>query len=275
MRNFLSRSVNVLPLTVRSWIKYIPGVAACQRWLIDRVLSGRSFVHQINAGPARGLRCQIVLPRDKAFWTGTFELRFAETLKGAVREGDVCYDVGGYHGYMSGIFALAGASRVDIFEPLPKNIKQLLCLTRLNPALPFHVHNVAIGHADGMCTFSVMRDESMGKLSRSVFQPESRSHRYIEVEMARLDTCVFGWGLPAPNVVKIDVEGAEVDVIEGALRTFEKFRPIVFVEAHSKSLGEKCSIILQQIGYRIHELEEKRLPCDEVRHLVGRANGAP
>src|ERR1035437_3995460 len=110
MKTLLRNSVNLLPASTRHWIKHIPGVAAGQRWVVKHLLSGEPFVHVINAGPACGLRFEVTLPDDKAIWAGTFEPEFSQMLHDAVRQGDVCYDIGGYRGYMSGVFALAGAS---------------------------------------------------------------------------------------------------------------------------------------------------------------------
>src|ERR1700722_2389938 len=139
MKQFLRASVNALPLSVRHWIRHIPGVAALQRWLVNRFLSGESFVHTINAGPACGLRFEVTLPADKAIWAGTFEPEFSQTLHDSVHPDDICYEIGGYRGYMSGVFALAGASRVIVFEPLPDNIVRLQRLLDLNPNLPLQL----------------------------------------------------------------------------------------------------------------------------------------
>ena len=54
MKEVLRKSVNLIPLRARHGIKHLPGIAAGQRWLVNRVLSGEPFVHTINAGPARG-----------------------------------------------------------------------------------------------------------------------------------------------------------------------------------------------------------------------------
>jgi hypothetical protein len=115
MRVFLQNSVNYLPAPLRPWVRYVPGVAALQRLLVDRVLAGKTFLHTINAGPAAGLRFEVTLPLDKAVWAGTYEPAFALAIARRVRPGDVCYDIGAYRGYMTGVMAIAGASKVFAF----------------------------------------------------------------------------------------------------------------------------------------------------------------
>src|SRR5579862_1597786 len=113
MKKLLRASVNILPRAVRTWIKYMPGIAALQRWLVRKIISGEPFVHTLNGGPAAGLRFEVTLPLDKAIWAGTYEIEFAAAIALEVRNGSVCYDVGGYRGYMAGTMALAGASKVE------------------------------------------------------------------------------------------------------------------------------------------------------------------
>lgn len=268
MRRFLQSSVNLLPASARHWIKHIPGVAAGQRWLVNRVLSGQPFVHVINAGPARGLHFEVVLPCDKAVWAGTYEAEFSAALRQGVRPGDVCYDIGGYRGYMAGVFALAGASAVVVFEPLPANIKALMRLIELNPDRPLRLERTAIGNTDGAVMFRIMPDSSMGKLAHSPFQAGLCAEEVITVPIARLDTLLAERRVPPPNVVKIDVEGAEVDVLRGASRILREFRPRLFIEAHSAALADESSQILSQYGYSVRQMESGIVPPELARHLL-------
>jgi len=268
MKTLLRNSVNLLPASVRHWIKHIPVVAGGQRWLVKHLLSGEPFVHVINAGPARGLRFEVTLPADKAIWAGTFEPDFSQQLHDAVRPGDVCFDIGGYRGYMSGVFALAGASRVIVFEPLPDNLARLKRLVELNLNLPLQIQATAVGKSDGQVRFKIMPDQSMGKLAHSTFQVDQAANQEIPVKLTRLDTSVFEQGLPRPNLMKIDVEGAEVDVLDGAQRTLQECRPRILIEAHSEMLADQCTQRLVALGYKLRQLEPGRLDASQPRHLL-------
>lgn len=253
--NVLQQSVNLIPWSIRSWIKHIPVVAKLQRWFFAQFLSGKEFIHLINAGPARGLKYPVSLPKDKSIWAGTYETDFALSLASAVKPGEVCYDIGGYRGFFSGVFALAGARLVVTFEPLPENCEQLYKLAEINPHLPLRTEAIAVGDCDETVEFRVMPEASMGKISDSTFQPDVKGTKLLTVPIRKLDSLVFDDVLPAPQIIKIDVEGAEVHVLKGATKVLSIHRPRLFIEAHSQSLASSCTSILNNLNYKVTVLE--------------------
>jgi FkbM family methyltransferase len=268
----LRNSVKLVPWSFRSRVKKLPVAARVQRFITDRLLRGRSFLHTIDAGPARGLKMWITLPEDKQLWTGTYESAFAAVLRRFVRPGDICVDVGGYHGFFSGVLALAGASAVHTFEPLPANVTHIRSLIAANPGLPISLHRMAVGAEVGDTDFIVMPEASMGKLSLSSFQPERRGPEIIRVRVETIDHLVETGIVPVPNVMKIDVEGAEMQVLRGAERVLRTRRPPLFVEIHSHQLAHECATLLTTFGYHVRVLEAG-LPPDlkadpEVSHFV-------
>jgi FkbM family methyltransferase len=268
LRSLLSESVNYIPYSVRPWIKSVPGIADLQRWLVTRFLSNQPFVHTINVGPAAGLRFEVSLPNDKSVWAGVYEREFTTTIMEHVKPGDVCYDIGGYRGYMSGAMALAGATKVFAFEPLPANQRALRRLCELNPQLPVNIIAVALGAEDSAATLKVMPDASMGKLANSSFQSEVTPLSEISVTVRKIDSLLQAHEIPPPNVVKIDVEGAEADVLTGASEMLRVSRPRIFLEAHGGTLEEACSQLLLPLGYKIRRIERDILSATSARHLV-------
>jgi len=272
-RPVLERSVNLIPWRARRWIKHIPLVAPLQRLFFRKFLSGREFLHTINAGPAKGLIYPISLPLDKAIWTGTYETELAQAVANSVRKSDVCYDIGAYRGFFSGVFALAGARLVIAFEPFPENCTQLQRLAANNPRLPLIFENSAVGRESAIAEFNVMPDSSMGKLASSTFQSEAPSAALLKVPLRTLDSLIAEGKHPAPHVIKIDVEGAEVDVLQGAKKTLQDNMPVLFIEAHSKTLATECSKLLEDLGYRVSVFEEelgRKENSTEVCHLIAR-----
>lgn len=274
MTNVLERSVNLIPWQARHWIKHIPIVARLQRLIFRKFFSGREFLHEINAGPAKGLIYPISLPLDKAIWTGAYETDLAEAVAAAVCKGDVCFDIGAYRGFFSGVFALAGAGQVVAFEPFPENCTQLQRLSAANPRLPLSFEHVAVGGEEGVVQFHVMPDSSMGKLASSSFQADVPSAAVLKVPLKTIDGLIGEGKYPAPQVIKIDVEGAEVEVLQGGKKTLETHKPILFIEAHSESLKAECTELLTSFGYNVtvfeKELMRKGGPTSQVCHLVAR-----
>jgi FkbM family methyltransferase len=256
-----------LPPGIRTSIRHIPGVAPLQRWIVQHLLAGDPFVHRVNAGPARGLRFEVNLPADKAIWAGTYEPRVCGAIAGLVAPGSTCYDIGGYRGYVAGVMCQSGAARVKVFEPLSSNQASIRRMLQLNAGLPLDLMPMAIGNLDGTIELRVMPDASMGKLSTSAYQAARPSERSEQVRIARLDSLIAA-GEPPPDLMKIDVEGAEVDVLLGASRLLAERHPKIILEAHSRSLERECTELLAGAGYHVHLLDATDVPDDSPRHLI-------
>ncbi|MDA2912108.1 FkbM family methyltransferase, partial [Nitrospiraceae bacterium AH_259_D15_M11_P09] len=84
----------------------------------------------------------------------------------------------------------------------------------------------------------------------------------IRVESIRLDDYVRN-GEFKPDVIKIDVEGAEVSVLTGAKYVLEAYKPVCLVSTHGANLLDDCREYLNSIGYKVHPLRgfEHELCC--------------
>lgn len=262
IRALLSKSVSAVPWRWRTAIKRLPLVAPLQRWLLARFLEKREFIHTVDAGPARGLKYPITLPDDKGIWTGTYELEFATLVAAATRRGEPAMDIGGWRGFFGGVMALAGASRVHIFEPMPANCAQIRRMIELNPELPIELVEAAVSDTEGSLEFVLMPESSMGKLSTSSFQEGNQGGRKIQVRTVALDGLLATGKIQPPSVMKIDVEGAELMVLRGAQELLANHRPTLFMEIHSPELARDCRTLLEQTGYDVQVLErDARAVC--------------
>ncbi len=272
IRQLIQQSVRIIPWRVRTAIKRIPLVAPLQRRLLTWFLEHYEFIHEVDAGPAQGLVYPVMLPEDKGVWTGTYELEFVNALAASVKAGNVCLDVGGWRGYCGGVMAKQGAATVVIFEPLPSNCARIQKLIELNPSLPIRLVQAAAGEADGDSAFTVMDASSMGKLSNSPFQLNVASQESIPVKVVTLDNWCTNNRLTNLDVVKIDVEGAEMMVLHGSKAILAESSPTLFIEAHSRELTRQVVNYLELLKYEIRTLETGRLPDGvsepEVCHLV-------
>ncbi len=245
-----------LPWSWRRRIRGLPGVSAMQRILVAAALDGREFVHEVDAGPAQGIKFVVRMPEDKGIWTGTYEAEFAAAVAAAVRPGFVAYDIGAWHGFFAGLMAARGARETHVFEPLPENADRIARLVRLNPRFDIRLHQCALGNDDGQIELLVMAQTSMAKISSSAFQADAAADRRLQVELARIDTLVARGEIAPPDVIKMDVEGAEALVLRGATAVLEKYGPAVFAEVHSRALLDECSSLLGSLGYSIDMIEQ-------------------
>jgi FkbM family methyltransferase len=262
--------VDKVPFSLRSRIKNIPGLKQIQSYLLEKWVNNNEFVATISGGPAKGLVFPVQMPQDKLMWIGTWEPEFAAALHQYVQPGWICYDIGGYKGYYAGIMALKGASEVFVFEPMPGNAEKIKKLIDLNSNLPIRVKEFAVSDTAGKTIFKLMPEETMGKLERSSFQLDEKEVTRVEVQSVTLDGLIKN-GLPEPDFIKIDVEGAEEFVLKGGVEMLNNKKPLLMIEVHSTEIGERCLSILNNYYSSITVLETGQTPgigTPEICHYV-------
>jgi FkbM family methyltransferase len=263
-----SAMLRAVPWSLRKWVKRIPVLAGLQRRFLSSVMGTEAFVYRVDKGPARGVRFLIRWPEDKGLWTGTYEMPLATCLAEMVPEGAIAYDIGGWHGFYTGVMAARGAKEVHVFEPLPDNVERIDTLKALNPEFRIDVHPYALGDRDGSAELVVMPNTSMAKLVESEFQKEVLAPNRIQVRVAKLDTLVSAGEIPPPALIKMDVEGAELKVLNGAVNLLKRFQPIIFVEVHSPALLTKCESALKAVGYEVCNPDGTWLDTSEIQGSV-------
>jgi FkbM family methyltransferase len=162
------------------------------------------------------------------------------SVTGLRREG-VILDVGANIGLAAAWFAFHNPDRpIYCFEPLPTNV----ALIKLNcPGA--HVEQVAIGGSPGRVKLEVDRD---GVMATSVaWEHASRS---LEFEVVPLDAFAQARGLERVALLKIDVEGMECDVLEGARGTLELTQQVA-METHSPALHARSIELLRGAGLTV------------------------
>jgi FkbM family methyltransferase len=254
IHEILQSLLNLTSIKLRRKIKNIPVLKQIQFLIVKYVLRDKEFDAKITEGPAKGLVFPVKLPQDKQMWIGTWELEFAEELRRRITKGSVCYDIGGYKGYYSGVMALGGASEVLVFEPVPKNAQKIKRLIDLNTALPITLFEKAISDKVESAVFKIMEEETMGKLSSSGFQTDENSITEFIVDCVTIDSLIEK-GIKVPDFIKIDVEGAEELVLKGALKMLMEYKPTLMIEIHSREIGERCQEILSSIYANIKVFE--------------------
>jgi FkbM family methyltransferase len=144
-------------------------------------------------------------------------------LKRILRPGSSFVDIGANVGYYTRLASrLVGpGGRVVAFEPL----LAALALLRLNTAELENtdVHAVALSDFVGEATFAIRKHGDTSSLRTA-----SDGSREIRVEVTTAD-CMLR-DLPAISLIKIDVEGFELEVLRGAEETIRQHRPVVYFE---------------------------------------------
>jgi FkbM family methyltransferase len=169
-------------------------------------------------------------------------------------QGRVAYDIGAFHGLLTMLFSQR-AKTVVAYEPNAKNRARLEANLSLNGIKNVKVRGVALGAEAG--TAQMLWDAAAPGGARVVHVDGGGD----SIEIGTLDSEVAA-GLPAPDFVKIDVEGFEGPVLVGGRDTFTRLHPELFIEIHGNSMNEKKRNVagvvklLRSFGYeRIVHLE--------------------
>lgn len=191
----------------------------------------------VCGGPLRGMRLSVDLAREKYYWLGTHEPRVQRALKSIIRPGDVVYDIGAHAGFFSLIAALhtGNAGRVIAFEALESNVHRLREGAAANHITNVDVHALALSDHVGEERFAIHDSSLEGLLLGDGAVPATHESA-VMVQVSTLDALV-GAGMAAPDVIKVDVEGAEGRVIAGARETLADHTPALLIEIHSHEAG--------------------------------------
>jgi FkbM family methyltransferase len=175
---------------------------------------------------------------NAGYLLGTSEPAVQQIFQKLVRPGMVVYDVGANVGfYTVGAARLTGPSgRVLAFEPVLRNFVQLQRNAHLNGFDHVAAWNIALADSDGTALFNNSPNPTWGRLA-SVDGEGTANNEKTTVTVARLDSIVEREALPLPDLIKIDVEGAEAAVLDGATGVLSKARPILLIELHGTNVA--------------------------------------
>jgi FkbM family methyltransferase len=181
---------------------------------------------------------------------GEFEETRATYLRRRLGPGDAFFDIGANIGFFTVLAARCGAS-VRAFEPDPANYERLLRNVRLNDFGPAQVetHPCALGQESGHVLLSRPLTDNYGRSSTVA----SHSPDAIRVPLRRLDDLLHAF--PSRCVVKIDVEGAELKVLDGAVAALDRMPAgsLWLVEVHTGAGIQPDAVAerFRRFGYRV------------------------
>jgi FkbM family methyltransferase len=176
-----------------------------------------------------------------------FDRRELALVREHLRGGDFL-DVGAHVGLYSVTAARAGANRVLALEPNPAARAQLEENVRLNGLDNVVVRPRAVGARSARAVLHVpaTHDPSFSSLAGGRFAEGEP----VEVDVTTVDAEVEEHAF-TPTVVKIDVEGGELDVVAGMERTLRVHRPVMLVEVNEASARELARRLDGYSGFRV------------------------
>lgn len=204
--------------------------------------------------------------------SGIYDHELFSQIKSLNLTDKVIYDIGAHIGYHSLAFAVISGSngRVFAFEPNPANVTRANEIIDLNPSLKNRITilNRALSDHSGNTSFLSTEDVEGGTSTGGFIDDAStlwERNRYVnkvgfkktEVQIDTIDELVSTKQTLPPDMLKIDVEGAEQLVLAGAKQTINTYHPIIIVEFHSIYSAYSCMEILKQHNYTTELLKRE------------------
>ena len=227
-------------------------------WIEARTRSTLAGDQTIVRGAGSGLRFNNGGGRP-GYVLGTWEPRVQSVFASALGRGQVVCDIGSASGFYAVIAARAVGSTglVVAFEPLPESVARLRHNISLNAFTNVTVLPLAVGDTVGTATLVPGRAEGQARLAASLSAGEAAAS--LEVEVMTIDRLVDEGVIPVPDIIKLDVEGAEIAVLIGARQTLALRKPTLLIECHD--CWTELELLLKEHGYRYRFVEAR---CDPV-----------
>jgi len=196
---------------------------------------------------------------------GAYEEADSKMLCSLIDKNDSVFDIGANIGWYTLNFSLAAPEGVVYsFEPIPETYSRLLKNVSLNafPSLinPF---NIALSGSDGEATFYYNPNELGAASARNI--RELKEITEVKCITQTLDSFVIQHNISKMDLIKCDVEGSELFVFKGGIRSLEKFKPAIFTEMLRKWAAQfqyhpnDIINLLASIGYSCYACRNNKL----------------
>jgi FkbM family methyltransferase len=229
---------------------------------------------RIQRGSGKGLRFD-ARGTYPGYLLGTSEPLEQATLARLLHPGGVLYDIGANAGFYVILGArLAGESGyVYAIEPTPALAEKIRRNVRLNSFGNVEVIEAAVSNFSGTVAFQI--DGDLGVQNSIAEEPNGRN--LIEVQCTTVDAIAAD--RRPPSLVMIDIEGAEIDALRGALETIRQHRPYIMVEVHwlGSQFTEFVRDHLLPLGYVATTYDGSPLPTGNERYhcILSPSGNAP
>ena len=209
---------------------------------------------------------------------GTYEVPIQNIFAQHLKDGDVFYDIGANVGFFTVIAArlVGNTGKVYAFEPGKGNAKSVRHNAQLNNFTQVEVIEKAVSHTSGSGQLLLAQYSGGHALATADAPPDLAGE--VTVDLVSIDDLIAQNQIQPPNFVKVDVEGAELDVLKGMTETMKTYKPTIIYEiddgdrtAYDRKYKELESF-LQALDYKVTPTENS---YDTIDWCVGHAIATP
>jgi len=244
-----------------SWAFRLPGIGGGLRKVAESIVPPEERIWiQVPSGIGKGLWLKVLPKWEPGYLAGCAEEGMNEALTRHLKPGDCFYDVGAHIGFYSLIAArLVGpAGHISAFEPDPKNAETLRENASRNGFSAVCVVCAAVSDGDEVVQFRRSGQDGPSRMSGMMVRenlPGTPGSEIFSCSAVSLDSICASHR--TPNLVKIDVEGAELRVLDGARSLLGQNKPVLIIEIHDQKDLSAVRSLLSGFGYALEPLKLK------------------
>jgi len=235
-------------------LRAVPVIGPGLRWASAKLLPRDTLTWvQVQHGPAQGIWLHLNPRTGRDYFNGDVEPEVQAVLQKYLRPGMTVYDIGANIGFFALLAArLVGATgRVTAFEADPEIAARLRENVERNKDAPISVEEKAVWSSSNPVFFAradaaVSPDRGLGHVIEN--DSGKSAPGTIRVEAVSVDGYVGE--SEAPDFIKCDVEGAEVEVFRGTAKFLNERRPIILCEMHGDKNRQTLLTMFENLGYR-------------------------
>lgn len=229
-------------------------------WFYKRIFKPKNLFQGISTVRSfeSGLKIKLDLDewiQQHIYFLGSWDPRGMNFLRNYLKQGDVFFDIGANIGtYTLVASRIVGETGVvhsfeaitDVYHRMVENIE----LNKLNNITPNHR---AVYQHSQMLEFFVSSKENAGM--SSIFHHDTESGKLENVQAVSIDEYIESGNISRVDMIKIDIEGAELFALKGMTTTLERFHPVLIMEVSDDVLkntgisGNEILELLTGMGY--------------------------
>ena len=240
-------------MIIKSVIEY---VRLKVRKLLDHYFGRVPKMHKIPFGPLKGENILMSFNDCPAIFFGYHEIKLLKIAERNIKAGQVIYDVGAHLGYNSLFYSrlVSDCGSVHAFELIPETANMLKKTIENSDSHNIYIHNIGLGKEHIKKTF-IYDDRKMGSIlyreKNIMLKPGNRFTTIAEIYS--LDEYFSINNLDPPNFIKVDIEGGEIDFLNGASHVISKFRPDLMIEFRDLAILKRGYEFLNNQDYVIYQ----------------------
>lgn len=213
----------------------------------------------------RGIRMKVDTSKSMGaaiYWRGAHDWAPVFAFEKCIKPGDTVIDIGANQGEYSLIAArkTGNTGKVLAFEPMKSLYGQLQENIALNKSFEGRITAIPIGLSEQAGVLDLYGKAGSNEGVNTLYPTAEHTVKIESIQLDTLDQQLQNLGITKVDVIKIDVEGAELQVLKGAQKTLRQYLPTLLLEINRESClaagysPEEMLEYLEAFGYRFKKI---------------------